>query len=234
VSDEEAIRALAAVPLFAELPAELLRRVAARTAVRRLAPGALLFRKGDPARGFYLVLEGRVEIYRADADGREQVLHVEGPGRPVAELPLFDGGPYPASGRAAGECRVLFLPRDDFRWLYSHHPEVADVVIQELGRRLRRMVGLVEAVSLKDVRGRVAGWLAEEAGRRGGLEDGATFTLPVSQEALARALATTRESVARALSGLRKEGVLGGAGRRIEILDAGALRAAASGASRAP
>lgn len=229
MGEDAALQALAGVSLFAELPAELLRRVVARTAVRRLAPGSHLFRKGDPAKGLYVVLEGRVEVYRADSDGREQVLHVEGPGRPVAELPLFDGGPYPASARAVGEVRVLFLPRDDFRWLYRHHPEVADAVIGELGRRLRRLVGLVEAVSLKDVRGRVAGWLVEEAGRRGGVRDGTTFTLPVSQEALARTLATTRESVARALSALRKEGTLGGAGRRIEILDADALRRAGGG-----
>lgn len=229
MADEEAIRALASVPPFQGLPEELLERVAARTATRRLSSGTLLFRRGEPAKGFYLVLEGRVEVYRADPDGREQVLHVEGPGRPVAELPLFDGGPYPASGRAAGECRVLFLPRDDFRWLYGHHPEVADAVIQELGRRLRRMVGMVESMSLKDVRGRVAGWLVEEAGRRGGLRDGLAFSLPLSQEALARGLGTTRESVARTLSALRKEGVLAGAGRRIEIRDAAGLRRAAEG-----
>lgn len=229
MNDGEAMQALAGVPLFAELPIDLLRRVAARTAVRRLQTGAHLFRKGEPAKGLYVVLEGRLEVYRADGDGREQVLHVEGPGRPVAELPLFDGGPYPASARATEEARVLFLPRDDFRWLYRHHPEVADAVIQELGRRLRRLVGLVEAVSMKDVRGRVAGWLVEEAGRRGGLRDGAAFTLPVSQEGMARALATSRESVARTLSTFRKEGILAGAGRRVEIVDAGALRRAAGG-----
>jgi CRP/FNR family transcriptional regulator, dissimilatory nitrate respiration regulator len=114
---------------------------------------------------------------------------------------------------------VLFLPCDAFEWLYRNHPEIAEATIRELGRRLRRMVGLVEKISLHDVPARVAITLLEYAALRGGVHCGATFELPRTQEQLASELATTRESVARALARLRKDGVIAQRGTRIQILD---------------
>ena len=85
------------IPLFAGFADEVLQRLGARSLLRTYAAGHLLFSTGEPCRGLYIVESGRVRIYRTSPAGREQVLHVEGPGRAVAELPLFDGGPYPAS-----------------------------------------------------------------------------------------------------------------------------------------
>src|SRR5690606_8112575 len=135
-----------------------------------------------------------------------------------AEVPLFDGGPYPASARADVDSRILFLPLNDFQWLYRHHPEIADSVIQELGRRLRRMVRLVEKISLRDVPSRVAMTLLEYAERQGGSGE-LEFELPRTQEELAAELATTRESVARALSQLRKSGAIAQKGSHVRVLD---------------
>ena len=83
------------VPLFTELDDAALRLVGSRCVVRTAARGTLLFTTGEPCRGLYIIESGRVRIFRTSPDGREQVLHVEGPGRPVAELPLVDGGVYP-------------------------------------------------------------------------------------------------------------------------------------------
>ena len=85
------------VPLFAGFGDDALHRLASRSLLRTYAAGHLLFSTGEPCRGLYVVESGRVRIYRTSPAGREQVLHVEGPGRAVAELPLFDGGAYPAS-----------------------------------------------------------------------------------------------------------------------------------------
>lgn len=225
----DAADALRRLPLFSGLSETALREIASRTIPRTLPRNALLFRKGEPCHGLYILTEGQIQIYRASPDGREQVLHIEGPGRPVAELPLFDGGPYPASARALADSRLLFLPRDAFQALYQGNPEIADAVIRDLGRRLRRLVGLVEKVTLKDVRARVAATLVEYAEAAQGLRDGSTFVLTQTQEALARGLATTREGVARALASLRRDQVIAQQGRRIRILDAGALDRAARG-----
>ncbi|HET8656839.1 MAG TPA: Crp/Fnr family transcriptional regulator [Longimicrobiaceae bacterium] len=217
------------LPLFARLGEAALAAVAERTVVRSFPENAVLFRRGEPCQGLYVVIEGRIRVYRASRDGREQVLHTQGPGQPLAEVPLFDGGAYPASARAVADSRVLFLPLGEFQWLYRNHPEIADSVIRELGRRLRKMVGLVEKISLKDVAARVAASLLEYAGGAGDLRDGVGFVLPRTQEELAAELATTRESVARALARLRAEGIIEQNGSRVRIRSIARLEAVSLG-----
>lgn len=213
--------------MFKELSEESLRVVADQTLHREIPENGILFREGQPCRGLYIILDGSIKVYRATSDGREQVLHVEGPKHTLAELPLFDGAPYPASARAAEDSLVLFLPRDAFQRLYRTNPEIADSVIHDLGRRLRLLVRLVDKVTLKDVPARVAATLIEEAMAAGAAEDGGEFEVPTTQEEMANALATTRESVARALSRFRSDGVIEQDGARIRIVDLGALQAAA-------
>lgn len=229
MGEQEATRVLRALPLFASLDEEALRAVAERTVERAVPRGTQLFREGQPCAGLYVVAEGRVRVYRATPDGREQVLHVMGPGKAVAEVPLFDGGPYPASAQAVEPSRLLFLPLERFRWLYANHPAIADAVIRELGRRLRRMVRLVERISLKDVPARVAASLLDYAEAAGARRDGGSFALPRTQEELAAELATTRESVARALGALRRERIIRQEGPDVQILDVARLSARASG-----
>jgi CRP/FNR family transcriptional regulator len=214
----EATEILKRLPLFARLGEEALAAVAERCVFRSLPRETALFRKGEPCRGLYVVVEGMVRVYRANREGREQVLHMQGPGKPLAEVPLFDAGPYPATARAMEDSRVLFLPMDQFQSLYRTHPEIADSTIRELGRRLRKMVVLVEKISLKDVPARVAMTLLEYAESAGALHEGGEFALPRTQEELAAELATTRESVARALARLRKVGAIRQEGARVRIL----------------
>lgn len=215
----EARALLRKLSIFTHLSDAALDAVARRTIVRSLPRGRQLFRRGDPCQGLYVVVQGTVRVFRANQDGREQTLHLQGPGQTIAEVPLFDGGPYPASARADQDTRILYLPLDDFQWLYQHHPEIADSVIKELGRRLRRMVQLVEKISLRDVPSRVAMTLLEYAERRPEVSDDVEFDLPRTQEELAAELATTRESVARALASLRKSGAISQRGSRVRILD---------------
>ena len=234
----DTIDALKRVSFFHGLKEETLQAVAERTIRRRIAGGTILFRKGERCRGLYILLDGCVEIYRSTSTGREQVLHTERPVQSIAELPLFDGGEYPASARTVEQCTVLFLTLDDFERLYTRHPEIAATLIQNLGQRLRRMVRLIEKISLRDVPSRVAASLLDFAEAAGPLEDGMTFDLPRTQTQLAHELATSRESVARALAGLRKEGIIGQEGREITVLSVSRLEGLAlvdpSSASPAP
>lgn len=220
--DPEILDLLRGLPLFSRLSPEALGLVARRMVLRTVGARTRLFRRGDPCEGLFVVVRGRVRIYRANPDGREQVLHEQGPGQALAEVPLFDGGPCPASARAEESTRLLFLPREAFRELYRSEPEIADVVIRELGRRLRRAVSLIEKISLRDVPSRVALTLLEYAAAAGAGPD-EPFTLPRTQTQLADELATTRESVARALRTLRDEHLIVQEGRRVRIPDPVAL-----------
>lgn len=220
----EAMEVLRTLPIFNRLSEDALSSVASRTVVKRYPKDKILFRQGEEARGLFVVVAGGVKIYQSGPDGREQTLYVERPGHSLAEIPLFDGSPYPASARAAEESRILFLPRDAFEWLYRNNPDIADATIRELGRRLRRLVRLVDRLSLKSVPARVAATLLEAAAAAGCARDGGELVLQSTQEEMAAELGTTRESVSRALSTLRGENVIRMTGQKVLILDFEALR----------
>ncbi|GMV04579.1 MAG: hypothetical protein AMXMBFR53_08590 [Gemmatimonadota bacterium] len=220
----EAMEVLRTLPIFNRLSEDALSSVASRTVVKRYPKDKILFRQGEEARGLFVVVAGGVKIYQAGPDGREQTLYVERPGHSLAEIPLFDGSPYPASARASEESRILFLPRDAFEWLYRNNPDIADATIRELGRRLRRLVRLVDRLSLKSVPARVAATLLEAAAAAGCARDGGELVLQSTQEEMAAELGTTRESVSRALSALRSENVIRVTGQKVLILDFEALR----------
>jgi len=227
MTDDLTRQILRRVPLFRSLGDESIERIAQRTVLRRLSKNTLLFREGEACSGLYIILDGSIRIYRSTPDGQEQTLIVEGPKKTLAELPLFDNAPYPASARAAEDSRVLFLPLNEFRRLYHENPEIADAIILDLGRRIKRLVRLLERISLKSVPARVAAALLEEAEAAGAAHDGGTFALPFTQEELATELSTTRESVSRAISELRDSGALAKDGTKLKIESLVALQEAA-------
>ena len=155
------------LPLFAGFSEEARAELAARCVTRTFAAGHVLFGTNDVCRGLYIVASGRVRVYRTSPSGREQVLHSEGPGRPVAELPLLDGGVYPASAVTEVESRLVFVPRDAFEALYRNNPDVAQAVIRELGKRLRHLVLVAETLAFRDVAARLASYLAQYAEQHG-------------------------------------------------------------------
>lgn len=197
------------VPLFAEIDDAVLERMATRCVPRAVGAGFRLFSAGDRCVGLYVVLEGRVRIFRTSPEGREQTLAVEGPGRAVAELPLVDGGTYPASATTDVPSRLLFLPRAEFEHAFRTDPDVASAVVRALGSRLRHFVQLVDTLAFRDVAARLAMLLADYADRDGRVEAGAVvLDLERTQEELATELGTARESISRALKQLTTRGLI--------------------------
>lgn len=228
LSESQLVDFLRRMPLFAELSGDALADLARRCVTRNVPAGTVLFTTGAEYRGLYMVESGRVRIYRTDPEGREQVLHLEGPGRAVAELPLFDGGTYPASAVTIEDARLVFLPRADFEYLYRSQPDIAQAIIRALGRRLRHLVHLTETLAFRDVAARLALLLVEYARREGTQTSaGVEIKLDRTQEELALEIGTARESVSRAMKTLRRKGLIKTAGRqRILIPDVAQLRAA--------
>jgi len=222
-----AIALLRKIQIFSELDETALHQLASRCVARNVGAGHLLFAAGEECRGLYIIESGQVRIYRANPEGREQVLHVEGPGRAVAELPLFDGGTYPASAVTTEKTRLVFLPRPDFEHLYRAHANIAQAIIRALGRRLRHLVQLTETLAFRDVAARLALLLVGYAERSGrGTPAGIELTLDRTQEQLALEIGTARESVSRAMKQLRESGLIKPLGRdRLLIPDLARLRA---------
>lgn len=218
--------ALKKAPLFGDLSEKELSFLAERAVLHHLEAGAPIFSEGEPCEGLYVVELGAIKIFKTSASGREQVLTVEGPGGSVAELPVFDGGDYPASASALSEAGVLFVSKRDFHALCLQHPEVALKVLKVVGSRLRKLVGVIEELSFTTVRHRLAALLFRLAKRRGKkTARGVEFTLQSSNQELAAHIGTVRELVSRNLSRLQAEGIVKLDGKTVVIPDLEVLRA---------
>src|SRR5690242_14898158 len=194
--NEGAEAVLRKTPLFASLTEKELQALAARTIRRRFQRGELLFGEGDPCTGLFLVASGKIRIFKLSASGREQVLAIEGPGSSFAELPVFDGGNYPAAASALEDAEVLFISRKDFQNFCREHPDVGLKVIAIVGSRLRRLVGIIEELSFTTVRQRLIALvlrLAQADGTPG--KGGIRVELTKSHQDLAAELGTVRELV---------------------------------------
>ncbi|HYG98923.1 MAG TPA: Crp/Fnr family transcriptional regulator [Terriglobales bacterium] len=216
---------LAQAPIFADLSENELSFLVNRALSKRYRSGELVFAEGDPCSGMYIVESGFVKIFKTSASGREQVLAIDGPGHSVAELPVFDGGKYPASGVAVQDTVLLFVSKQDFQALCLEHPQVALKVLRVVGRRLRGLVAIIEELSFTTVRHRLASLLLRlaRAGRHspGGVE----FELAASNQEIASQIGTVRELVSRNLSRLQAAGIIRMTGRTITVPEIGALEA---------
>jgi CRP/FNR family cyclic AMP-dependent transcriptional regulator len=159
---------LARVPIFSGLTETELAFLAQRTVARRFSAGESVFAEGEPCSGLYVVESGHVRIFKSSPGGREHVLSIEGPGSSVAELPVFDGGSYPASVTAIDDATLLFVSKQDFQSLCLTHPQVSLKVLRVVGARLRRLVGIIEELSFTTVRHRLAAFLVRLAKTSGG------------------------------------------------------------------
>jgi len=216
---------LKSVSIFSGLNEPELAFLTARVVQRKYAAGELIFGEGEPCSGLYVVESGSVRIFKSSAGGREQVLSIDGPGSSIAELPVFDGGNYPASAQSITASTLLFFSKQDFQLLCIQHPEVALKVLRVVGGRLRRLVGIIEELSFTTVRHRLAALLVRLAKAEGARSGTAEFTLPVNNNELAAQIGTVRELVSRNLSRLQAEGLIEIDGRTIRVPDVKRLEA---------
>jgi CRP/FNR family transcriptional regulator len=211
---------LARAPLLADLSPNELQLLAARTVRKLFAAGELLFSEGEPCNGLHIIVRGKVRIFKTSVNGREQVLALNGPGDTVAELPVFDGGAYPASASVVEDAEIAFISRRDFHAYCLEHPEVALKVLAQVGGRLRRLVGIIEELSFTTIRQRLIAALlklAQSEGRK--TERGIEFQLPATHQELASQLGTVRELISRNLMRLQAEGLLDVDARHIVVRD---------------
>lgn len=212
--------ALGKTALLSGLSPSEVQTLALRTVRKLFTAGELLFSEGEPCNGLHIIARGKVRIFKISASGREQVLAVNVPGESVAELPVFDGGPFPASASAVEETEIAFISRRDFQAYCLEHPEVALKVLKVVGGRLRRLVGIIEELSFTTVRHRLISALIKLAQSEGKeTEHGVVFHLPASHQELANQLGTVRELISRNLMRLQAEGLLDVDARQIVVKD---------------
>jgi len=221
---------LSQVPIFSGLATSEMEFLAQRVVPRNYNAGQMVFNEGDPCSGLYVVAAGHVRIFKTSAGGREQVLSIDGLGSSVAELPVFDGGNYPASVAAVDDSTLLlFISKQDFQELCLAHPQVSLKVLRVVGARLRRLVGIIEELSFTTVRHRLAAFLLRLAEREGTkTAGGIAVTLPDNNQEVAAQIGTVRELVSRNLSRFEAEGLIKIDGRNLLIRDLKAIESEVS------
>ncbi|MFO8112645.1 MAG: Crp/Fnr family transcriptional regulator [Desulfosalsimonadaceae bacterium] len=206
--------------LFGGLPEEHLEAILSIAAEKQTASGEMIFFEGDPADGFCMVADGMVKIYKLSPGGKEQILHMFGPGEPFGEVPVFSGGVFPANAEAVKNSTILFFPRKRFVDLIIEKPHVALNMLAILSKRLRHFTVQVENLSLKEVPARLAGYfllLSEEQ------KSTRTVTLNISKGQLAGFLGTIPETLSRMLRKMSDQGLIEVEGRKIRLKDVDGL-----------
>jgi len=224
------LRQLAGIDLFTGLSPtqyEALGRIGVRRSFRK---GERIFSEGDEGTGFYAVLSGRVKISKISTDGKEQILHLVGPGESFGEVSVFTGQGFPADAAAALPTTLLFFPSASFSGIIRQDPALALNMLAQLSMRLRQFAALIEDLSLKEVPGRLAKYLLYLSGGDGG----GAVELDLPKGHLASLLGTIPETLSRILAKMNRQGLIRSRGAQIGILDRRGLEMIAEGEKKLP
>jgi len=194
--------------MFRELCEEDLKKIAAISKYKNLSKGEILFSEGVKARGFFLVVSGKIRVFKTSMSGKEQTLHIIYPFETFAEASMFSGESFPASAEALEESVLLFVKKERFISLIGESPRLSIGIIASFSRLLRQFNTLVEELSLKDVPARLAKYLLELPEQQV-LADGNTVAeLSITKTHLASHMGTTIETVSRSFRKLKDRNII--------------------------
>lgn len=201
-------------------PSEALAALASVATLRAFAREEVIFLEGEPSAGLFLVESGIVKICRYSKDGREHILHFIQPGDTFNDVSVMDGGVNPASAIAHTDTALWYVSREDLRSVVMSDPAMAWAMIENLARRARFLVATVQDLAMRNVRGRLAKLLIEqaEAAERG------EQPVLLTQEEMAHHLGTVREVIGRTLRSLASDGLISLQRQQIVIIDRDQLK----------
>lgn len=196
------------------------------TAIKRYPKDVLIFSEGDPALGFYIVVEGKVKIYKLSVQGKEYIMHIaDRPGETIAEVTVFSGEDYPAFAQAVTNCALLFILKSGFLAILKEYPEIGMRMLGALAARQRKFADIIEDLSLRDVLSRLSRYILNLSEKR----QSNIFELDMQKSELALKLATAPETLSRNLKKLKAKKIISLNGKTITLLDKGALRRLSTG-----
>ncbi|PKO84937.1 MAG: Crp/Fnr family transcriptional regulator [Betaproteobacteria bacterium HGW-Betaproteobacteria-11] len=213
---------LKCLPLFQELLPEQLQAIAAASRQRRLSRGGMLFQKGDPAHGFYVVVSGQIKLAFPSLQGNEKVIEILGPQQSFGEAVMFMGRPYPVFAEAMSESLLLCIGGEAVFALLERDPGFARRMLAGLSLRLHTLVQDIETYSQRSATQRLVGFLLQlyPQGASGSHE----IRLPASKQVIASRLNLTPETLSRIFHELSNSGVIEVHGKTVVIPDLTRLR----------
>jgi CRP-like cAMP-binding protein len=212
------------LPLFRELAPEEIDRVSTGTRELRVKRGDILFQKGDPTRGFYIVVYGQVKLLFITPNGDEKVIEIMGPGQSFGEALMFMEKPYVVTAHALADSMLLHVSKEVVFEEIDRDPKFARRMIAGLSRRLHHLISDVESYSLRSATQRVIGYLLQPDHDDDEAHSRTIVTLPASKSVIASRLNITPEHFSRILHELTEAQLIEVTGRTMRILEMEKLR----------
>jgi CRP/FNR family cyclic AMP-dependent transcriptional regulator len=197
--EQEGTRMAAPIPLFQGLPQESIDQLLSGGVRRTYPRNSVIINEGDEATSLYIVLSGRLKVYRADADGKEFILDTLSEGDHFGELALVDDEPRSASVATLEPCKLLVLSKAAFHESLARNPELAAHLIQWFAGKVRRLTDSAYVIATCDVFGRLRALLTERARPRGDLM---AIEEHLTHQEIASRIGCTREMVSRIMRDL--------------------------------
>jgi CRP-like cAMP-binding protein len=213
---------LAKVALFNAMRPDELARIALGATELHADRGSTIFRRGDQCAGFHVVLYGQIKLSFISAGGCEKVMELIGPGQSFGEALMFMERDYIVTAQAVEDSMLLHVAKPVIFRELNDDPGFARKMLAGLSQRMHALMCDMESLSLRTGTQRVAAYLLKDVGADA--VDGATMTLPVTKAVVASRLSLTPEHFSRIMADLRTRKLIAFRGRRVSILDNGALR----------
>jgi CRP/FNR family transcriptional regulator len=207
---------ISTIPLFSGLPDDQMVAIRKIALEKKFNKGEIIFSEGDEGNGFYVIAEGRVKVFKVSTEGKEQILHIFGPGQPFGEAPVFAGQKFPANAQAIEKTRVLFFLRVSIVNLISANPSLALNMLAVMSKKLRQFAVQIENLSLKEMPARLASYLLRHADEQ---NQDDVVVLKISKGQLASTLGTIPETLSRMFAKLSGKNLISVDGRKITLLD---------------
>jgi len=213
---DKMLNIISTIPLFNGLPEDQIVAIKKIAVEKKINKGEIIFSEGDEGNGFFVVADGRVKVFKVSTEGKEQILHIFGPGQPFGEVPVFAGQKFPANAQAIDRTRVLFFPRASIVNLISANPSLALNMLAVMSKKLIQFAVQIENLSLKEMPARLASYLIFLADEQ---NKGDLVTLKISKGQLASTLGTIPETLSRAFAKLSGQNLINVDGKKITLLD---------------
>jgi len=213
---DKVVNIISTIPLFNGLPEDQIFAIKKIAVENQFNKGEIIFSEGDEGNGFFVIAEGRVKVFKVSTEGKEQILHIFGPGQPFGEVPVFTGQRFPANAQAIDKIRVLFLPRASIIDLISANPSLALNMLAIMSKKLRQFAVQIENLSLKEMPARLASYLIFLADEQ---NNDNVVSLKISKGQLASLLGTIPETLSRVFAKLSSQNLISVDGKKIALLD---------------
>ena len=207
---------LKTVPLFAGFPDEQLRALVSVVTRRSVPRGSMIMAAGDPIDSLYIVISGRLKVMMSEADGKEVILSILGPGEFFGEMGLIDDSPRSASVVTIEPCELLSVTKRDFKKCIVENVEMSMTVMRGLVRRLREADRKIGSLAMLDVYGRVARLLLDMSENVNGQK---MIANRLTKQDIAKMVGASREMVSRVMKDLEMSGYIEVRGSTIVLRD---------------